>query len=1204
MKKSTLVTRSLSHYWRTHLAVLCGVIAGTAVIAGALIVGDSVRQSLRQMSLDRLGGIDHAMHTSRFVTQSLIESFAAAVEKDDRFDTAAPALMMDGYLVRSEEDGNQSEEESVTGRAGGIRVFGVDESFAQLSELSADEIPSGDEIVLSHRVASQIGAKAGDELTLWLQLPATIPKESLLGGIEDEDSTEFPVTVSRVLPETSGVGRFDLNPSQQLPLTVFVSLSELQATVGVEEVRASRRNPTAKPARINAVFVSASAEKDQIGDEAPQAAERLNEMLSERLTLSDLNLRTAIPVKQVDDEQEVDLGYISLESEQMILEDAFADAASRVATSQNAATSSTLVYLINELINPAVEPGDPKAEEPAGFSMYSIVAGVDPTEVAAAPFGPLIPDRASELGDRDIILNDWVAKSLKVTVGDTIRVRYHLVGSHGELPEEDVELTVRAIAALDTSVTASDRGLTPTVPGITDAKNFRDWKQPYPMDINRVTKRDDAFWETHGPLPKSFVSLQTAQELWKSRYGKLTALRLAPRDDQDIESARASFEQAFLKELTPAETGLAVQAVKYNGVQAASGTTDFTGLFVGFSFFVIAAAMILIGLLFRLGVERRASGVGLLQAVGFSSKDVRRLILTEGIIVAVVGGVIGCGVAVAYADLMVFALKDPAWWGGAIGTQFLEVAVTPVSLIAGFGIAVIVALIALMMALRGLKDVSTRQLLAGSTEVDSSDDDRERFLKRRRKWSRIGFVISLVIVIAGAARLIPSSEAGFGLTWQIIAFFVVGITLLTSAMFQLSAWLSGDDDTSSRSIVQLGWRNAARHRSRSVMSAGLIASATFVIVAVAAGSRDPSAERPDITSGNGGFALVAETATPITRGNLATVEGRRELGIDSRDEAEAKLLTEMAAYSFRVRPGENASCLNLYQTQLPTILGIPDDLVARGGFRFIDQRKADYWEVLTTERADGHIPVLGDMNTLMYSLKKGPGTTIDLPDSETKLAVSGMFDSSVFQGVLVMSDSNFQKLFSDEPGFRYFLIGANAERIASAPEGEDGHFSDAEVATLTTILERELTPYGFDAEQVVDRIAAFLVVQNTYLSTFQSLGGLGLLLGTLGLATVMLRNVVERRAELALLRAVGFKRSGLSLMVLAENGLLLFWGLSIGTVSALLAMYPHLQSAGANTPWPDLMGLLFVVFIAGTAAAFFAVREASRTPIVSTLRGD
>ena len=79
-----------------------------------------------------------------------------------------------------------------------------------------------------------------------------------------------------------------------------------------------------------------------------------------------------------------------------------------------------------------------------------------------------------------------------------------------------------------------------------------------------------------------------------------------------------------------------------------------------------------------------------------------------------------------------------------------------------------------------------------------------------------------------------------------------------------------------------------------------------------------------------------------------------------------------------------------------------------------------------------------------------------------------------------------------------------------------------QAAALAGIVEKELQPFGVDAVSTTERLAAFHRVENTYLSTFQALGGLGLLLGTIGLAAVMFRNVLERRRELALLRAVGY----------------------------------------------------------------------------------
>jgi ABC-type antimicrobial peptide transport system permease subunit len=149
-----------------------------------------------------------------------------------------------------------------------------------------------------------------------------------------------------------------------------------------------------------------------------------------------------------------------------------------------------------------------------------------------------------------------------------------------------------------------------------------------------------------------------------------------------------------------------------------------------------------------------------------------------------------------------------------------------------------------------------------------------------------------------------------------------------------------------------------------------------------------------------------------------------------------------------------------------------------------------------------------------------------------------------------------------------------------------------------------LSDYGVDVERTRDRLAAFMAVQNTYLSTFQSLGGLGLLLGTLGLAVVQLRKVLERRGELALLRATGFRRRRLGEMVMLENAALLCFGLGTGIVAALVAILPQLLMGEASVPWLALALSLLRVLAAGLLAGLFAVRATVRAPLLAALRGE
>lgn len=1177
MKRSQLVVQSLRHHWRTNLAVLFGVVAGTAVISGALIVGDSVKASLRRMTLERLGKIDYAMIGSRFVREKFADEITAESSKTPTTVDSQTAKFSPAIVMRA---GIEAKSGETRRRAGQVNVYGFDDRASSLIETGGTKPPTGTNVVLNSRTATAIGAAVGDEITLWIELPSAVPRDTLLGN-KDSDSQEIVLTVSAIAAEQTGLAKLGLQPTQASPLNAFVDLHVLQDRLGLEAVKPSRSDPVGKPPRINAVLAD-----DGFSNQKNLKATRstLLEITKAAWSLADLSL------KILDNSQ---FGGIVVESEQMILEDKLSVVARKTADEMNLLTSPVQVYLANKLWNPKIEQG--KKQE--GYAMYSTVAGLDVPQLEGTPFSgfQFIGDKPTTWGDDDAIINEFLAADLQVNVGDEIKFTYHTVGSRGELPELEKSVTVRGIVAMTGA--AVDRTLTPEVKGITDVDSLADWDQPFPMDLDAVTSRDDEYWNSYRAIPKMYLPLKTAQKLWPSRYGSLTSLRIArpnesreERSEELIKKLHQEFAEKLLRNLDPGELGLVFQPVKEIGLRAASGSTDFSGLFFGFSLFLIVAAMILIGLLFRLGTEQRVRELGLLGAIGFTAKEVRQQLYMEGFLILAAGTVIGTVAAIAYAKLMIYGLTH--WWIGAIGTKELVLSVQPLSLTIGLMIALIAGFVSIAWAMRQLKKLSLREQLAGVTELETDLATEKLRATRAMRRASVCALIALLLMASVVVGVIPATGAFFG----------IGTLLLVASLSYLSAKLRRESGVSVKghgvaAFARLSLRNATRQRQRTIMTAGMIATATFLIVAVAAFRRDPTSELPVKNSGNGGYTLVAESSSPVLY-DLNTPEGRKKLQlVPSEDSAEAKLLAKMNVVPFRVKPGEDASCLNLYQTSVPTILGAPQSFIEQHRFAFA----SGSWKSLEGDHssseqkrgssADVPIPVLGDMNTLMFSLHKQVGQTIAVPNDESpqhQLLVKGMFQDSVFQGVLVMSEEDFLKLYPEQKGFRYFLIDVPSED------------QDAAIA----YLETELAEYGFDAEPVADRLARFLSVQNTYLSTFQTLGGLGLLLGTFGLATVMLRNVLERQSELALLRAIGFRRSGVANLVLWENGFILLWGLTAGSVSAILATSPNLLSRGANLPWPSLAVLLIVVFITGMIAALFAVISASRLPIVTTLRGE
>ncbi len=1208
------VLNGVWHYRRTNVVVLVAVAISTAVIGGSLIVGDSVRFSLRRMTQQRLGQITHVMNSPRFFRQALVAEMSEVAgivgTPEDSADAQviesrhlAPAILLTGSVEATISERRLR-------RAGSVTLLGVDESAWQLLENGGIRTPQNREIVLGFRTAQELQVDKGDEVSIWVEVPASIPRDSLLGE-RDDLHVEMVLTVSAVVPETVGASRFDLNPGQQLPYNAFLPLATLQERLGLQSVEASRRNPVAKPGKVNCILAgfpivqslltSAAGEQrtkliaaaEKLADGNAAASDELNEAISQCLTTADVGLT----IRSISER-----GYLTAESERMILEDPVADAVLAASDSLGLNAAPALVYLVNELS--AADRSDVNTR----YSMYSIVAGV-PLD-SATPLGPFQLNDGTPLtniADDEIVLSSWLASDLAVSAKDRVDAVWHEVGSHGELPDVERSFAVKGIFAADDPISV-DRNLTPHVKGITDVESFDDWDQPFNMEMDRITTRDDDYWPEYRATPKAFVSLRTAEALWKSRYGKYTSVRIATSAGSEISSKeqleniaeRLTFEVP--RQLDPAKLGMMFRPVRAEGLAAAVGANDFTQLFIGFSFFLILSAIILASLMFRLGIQQRVRQLGLLNAVGWTARQIQRLFMLEGIAVCIAGATAGAIAAVFFAQLMIHGLTT--WWVGAVGTQFLLLDVQPARLVVAAVASVALAGIVIRQSLKSFRDIPVRDQLAGNAQAAESG------ISTRSRWSKLsafigpGSVVTAITVPAAVvAGLVPSGEAFGGLTWQIVCFFVAGFACLTGGLSLLSSALrrrSQKETISSPTSGLLGFSlvNAARSPMRSRLTAALIAFATFVIVAVGAGRRNPLSEVPDVNSGNGGFSLVAESAQPVLF-SLNTRAGRTRLGLVTKESA---LPESVKIFPFGMKPGSDASCVNLYQTRIPTLIGATDNFIARGGFRFADTPGDNPWQLLQEERDDTTlpnsevmvptIPVIGDMNTLMYSLKKGLGSTILMPSEsapEYALEVVGMLDGSVFQGVLVMTDANLKRVDPNVAGSKYFLIETPDTDVMSS---------------ASTMLESALNDYGFDAEPVSERLAGFLAVQNTYLSTFQMLGGLGLLVGTFGLAAVMVRNVVERRREIALMRAVGFTTFRISRLVVYENCVLLLCGILLGSAAALLAMLPHLRSTGADLPWQPLAMTLGGVAVVGSLAAVFAVRAAVGVSIRENLAAE
>src|SRR5690606_36745976 len=154
--------------------------------------------------------------------------------------------------------------------------------------------------------------------------------------------------------------------------------------------------------------------------------------------------------------------------------------------------------------------------------------------------------------------------------------------------------------------------------------------------------------------------------------------------------------EQFAAGTAPEDLGMAVQPVREDGVEAAKNGTDFSGLFLGLSFFILIAAVILTALLFMLNLESRSGEVGILSALGFSEKQVLRLFVLEGFVIAFTGALAGLILSVLYTSV-VFRVLNTLWFD-IVRTNVLLIEIKPVTLVIGFILSILISLGAIYLA--------------------------------------------------------------------------------------------------------------------------------------------------------------------------------------------------------------------------------------------------------------------------------------------------------------------------------------------------------------------------------------------------------------------------------------------------------------------------------------------------------------------------
>lgn len=1089
-----LTRASLRYYAGTNALVVLGVAVAVAVLAGALLVGESVRESLRQLALGRLGQTDAVVTAPTFFRTLLANDIAAHSPAI----SVAPLIVAGGAVTHDESKRS----------AGRVAVYGVKDSFGQFHGIPSRGVAgeavfpeiSGRDALISEALASELGAKLGDGITLRVAKPTDIPL-STLQGRKEVTGQRIRLNIVRILNRAE-LGEFSLAPSQGPVLAIYVPLERLQRDLALGD-------------RVNAMLLSLDQDYDDVVSQVVMPAAQLD----------DLGLRLR-PGRE---------GHTIVETRAGLLTDALADGIRATAGDNGLRSESVLAYVAN-----SIRIGDRDLP-------YSVVA-------------------AKGNGRGEIRLNQWAADDLKAKVGDRVSLEYFLWSDEDGLTTSTAEFTLAGILPMNGE--GADPTLVPDYPGISDAADISSWDPPFPVDLKRVRPRDEDYWDKYRAAPKAIISLEDGQRLWGSRYGKVSSVRLS-----GVAPINA---QAF----DPAATGFSARNVRADALAAAQGTTDFGQYFLYFSFFLVVSALLLAYLFFAVGLEQRTTEVGALASMGFSAAKIRGLFIREGAILAAIGAAIGIVAAIAYSALILYGLRT--WWIGAVNTTNLTLHIAPQWLAAGALGAFAVGLAALWAGVRAMSRRSARSLLKGDAPAITP-----RASLITKTLAAVLFVLGGVHLFAAITGAIDPTAGFFGAGGSWLVGGLLGASILLRrrrSSTTMGRGLSG--------MFALGMRHTSVRPARSVLSLALIAFASFVLVSVGAFKKDVTAEANNADSGTGGFALMAESVAPMMH-DPNTPDGRDGLGLETSD----PIVSSVKITRFRLRPGDEASCLTLYRPGNPRIIAPESRFYAQPRFKFSSsmasapEEHANPWLLLKRTFDDGAIAAIADQTTLMYSLHLGVGDDFTFtPEGHApvRLRIVGSLADSFLQSELIVGEDAFVKLFPRHEGYRVWMI--------EAPAGQESN--------VTTHLEDRMADFGLDVIDTHQRWASYHQVENTYLATFQALGSLGLLLGTIGLGAVLARNVLERKRELGLLRAVGFSPADIRGMVLSEGLALVGGGLLLGAGCAIVAIAPALRDRSQALPLTNLLGLVAVVLVTAVLASSLAIRLTSRAAITTAIKAE
>ena len=928
------------------------------------------------------------------------------------------------------------------------------------------------------------------------------------------------LNVSSVL-EKEGLGALKLVPRGPDRRTAYVDLGWLSERTG--------------SGGINAILVSGNGDERAGLAGTAAVSSRLQELLDALVGYEEGGFTVSATT-----------GYVKLESRNIFFGNRYAGLV-RATNERVSAVSAQTSYFVNMLMCNG------------SHVAYSTVTAFDAAD--DAPFG-LFTDNLTglcitgELSDSEIMLTAYTAERLGALVGDDVTLNYTLYDSAFREQLRYAKFRVKHI--VDLSGKADDPELMPPFPGIKGKASCGDWKPPIPVNFSIMVGEDLTYWQRHGGAPKAYISLAAGIRLWGNDLGDTTTVKALPASGVSTTALAGIVGDGLNASLAPGEMGVFVEKVKQDNIESVSGLFIVTEALLAFGTAVTASGMVLIYVVVVANLESRRREIGLLRSLGFSRRTVASVFTLEGLFLSLTGAAAGLLAGVAFSAAGVWASNEV--WTGVLPAKNSLYPPGPELLLAAFVAGTVISLMAFYA---GARSASRGSVVSGIRDLP------ERPLAttdgRGSKTLLAGYFAFLVALFSLGYYF--SSATGDLL---LLSYFVFGdlLLLVTGIVIFLRLGALTDALSGRARLGRIALANASRNPKRTGAYLVVYALVVFPLLTLSAYlPMQTGSLHGEAALRGGGYDLFGQSEVPVFF-DIANGTERASRNITG--------FPDVSVVQFLGYGSPGGTCSNLNTKAPPRMLAANETFLADSTIPFSDSADGTAgkaaWTLLDRDEGTGVVPAIGDYTTVIWIFGKGLGGTIPVTDESgntVQLKIVAILHDSIFQGSVFISGANLRLLYPTLSKYDTFLF-----KLASG--------STERPAAVAAALEGALSAYGFSARPVAELVSQFVAIDLAYVSMLQAMLASGLIIGTVGFAAKVSRETLERRYELGVMRALGFKRGSLEGLLLWENLLIFLLGFLLALASAAAASVLYLGGLPGLVDTLAVLAILLGVIILST----------------------